>query len=83
MNFYKLKVVATKLKIRIVTLMCILGRVRIDLPKNKEDGEGLQQPAETLDLGLNVINQFKNMLVPELVRLPKAYSDVVGRSKFE
>jgi len=56
MNFYKLKVVATKLKIRIVTLMCILGRVRIDLPKNKEDGEGLQQPAETLDLGLNVIN---------------------------
>jgi len=40
-NFYKLKVVATKLKIRIVTLIRVLGRVQIDLSKNKEEGEEL------------------------------------------
>ncbi|KAM3129845.1 hypothetical protein pb186bvf_018055 [Paramecium bursaria] len=77
---YNLQYVAQKLDISIYTVLYILGSVIIELDPTKESQQNL---AEKIDIGLNLINSFQNKIVPELVKLHKAQSDLKGQDKYK
>jgi len=63
--------VADALDCKLETILFILGTVKIILnEKNKKTITNAL--ANAVDIGLNIINRAKNMLVPELVRIHSA-----------
>lgn len=62
---------ADALDCKLETILFILGTVKIILnEKNKKTITNAL--ANAVDIGLNIINRAKNMLVPELVRIHSA-----------